>query len=97
MFKVLNQICILTNSECQRYEFIRVFPTAIMFNRIIVPRNRAKNIPIDQRNSMFILRSHIPTLNSLALCVKMNWMPILVIIIFLIISHNSINCHYDQL
>lgn len=73
---------ILLNTKCQKYEFMRVFPSAIMFNRIVVPRNRAMNMPIDRSNSKLILRSHIHTLNSLAVCVKMNWMPILVILFF---------------
>lgn len=65
--------------KCQQYEFLRVFPSAIMFNRIIIPRKRAIKMPIDQSNNQLILRSHIHTLNSLAVCMEMNWMPILVI------------------
>ncbi|VVC30846.1 ATPase, dynein-related, AAA domain,von Willebrand factor, type A,AAA+ ATPase domain,P-loop [Cinara cedri] len=76
--EVFDQMQILLNIKCQKYEFMRVFPSAIMFNRIVVPRNRAINMPIDQSNSKLILRSHIHILNSLAVCVKMNWMPILV-------------------
>lgn len=58
-----------------------------MFNRIIIPRNRAISIPIDKSNNKLILRSHIHTLNSLAVCIKMNWMPILVIILYKILIY----------
>lgn len=50
-----------------------------MFNRIIIPRKRAVGMPIDQGNNKLILKSHTQTLNSLAVCMRMNWMPILVI------------------
>lgn len=70
---------ILLNIKSDKYEFLRIFPSAIMFNRIVVPRQRAINMPIDKSNNKLILRSHIHTLNSLAVCMEMNWMPILVI------------------
>lgn len=69
---------ILLNIKSDKYEFLRIFPSAIMFNRIVVPRQRAINMPIDKSNNKLILRSHIHTLNSLAVCMEMNWMPILV-------------------
>lgn len=69
---------ILLNTKCDKYEFLRVFPSAIMFNRVVVPRQHAINMPIDKSNNKLILRSHIHTLNSLAVCMEMNWMPILV-------------------
>lgn len=68
----------LLNTKCERYDFLKVFPSAIMFNRFIVPRKRAISMPVDQSNNKLILRSHIHTLNSLAVCMEMNWMPILV-------------------
>lgn len=69
---------LLNIKNCQKYEFLRVFSSAIMFNRIIIPRKRAIRMPIDQSNNQLILRSHIHVLNSLAVCMEMNWMPILV-------------------
>lgn len=72
----------ILETDCYKYDFIRVFPSAIMFSRIVIPRERAVCVPVDQSNTKMILRSHTHTLNSLAVCVKMNWMPILVIIIF---------------
>lgn len=78
----------ILNTNCQKYEFLRVFPSAIMFNRFIIPRKRAVSMPIDRSTNNLILRSHIHTLNSLAVCMKMNWMPILVIICFLIRINN---------
>lgn len=71
----------IKNNISQQYEFLKIFPSAIMFNRIIMPRKRAISIPIDKTNNKLILRSHIHTLNSLAVCMKMNWMPILVIML----------------
>lgn len=72
----------LLNTKCQKYDFMRVFPSATMFNRIVVPRKCAVKMPVDKSNSTLILASHIHTFNSLAVCVKMNWMPILVILFF---------------
>lgn len=71
----------MKNNRSQQYEFLKIFPSAIMFNRIIIPRKRAISTPIDKSNNTLILRSHIHTLNALAVCIKMNWMPILVIMI----------------
>jgi len=65
-----------------RYDFLRIFPSGIMFNKFVVPRRRAIGMPIDLTNNKLILGSHIHTLNSLAVCMKMNWMPILVIYTF---------------
>lgn len=67
----------------RRYDFLRIFPSGIMFNRFVVPRKRAIGMPIDLTNTKLILGSHIHTLNSLAVCMKMNWMPILVIYTFI--------------
>lgn len=69
--------------KCPKNNFLRIFPSAIMFNRIIIPRKRAVQMPLDQSNNKLILRSHIHTLNALAVCMKMNWMPILVVKFFL--------------
>lgn len=57
-----------------------------MFNRIIVPRKREVCMPIDQSNNTLILTSHIHTLNSLAVCMEMNWMPILVIYVVVFLN-----------
>jgi len=64
------------------YDYLRIFPSGIMFNRFVVPRKRAIGMPIDKSNNKLILRSHVHTLNSLAVCMKMNWMPILVMYMF---------------
>lgn len=81
----------LLNTKCHRYEFLKIFPSAVMFNKIIVPRKRAISMPIDQSNNKLVLRSHIHTLNSLAICMEMNWMPILVIYISML---NRINLFF---
>jgi len=72
----------------RRYDYLRIFPSGIMFNRFVVPRKRAIGMPIDQSNNKLILGSHVHTLNSLAVCMKMNWMPILVIYIRLLSKLN---------
>lgn len=66
----------------KKYDYLRIFPSGIMFNRFVVPRERAIGMPIDQSNNKLILGSHVHTLNSLAVCMKMKWMPILVMYIF---------------
>jgi len=70
---------LLKSKQCQKNDFLRIFPSATMFSRVIIERKRAIHMPIDMSNNKLILRSHIHTLNSLAVCMKMNWMPILVI------------------
>lgn len=76
----------ILNSKCEHYDFLKILPSAIMFNRIIVPRKHAISMPIDCNNNKLVLKSHIHTLNSLAVCMEMNWMPILVIYILLLIK-----------
>ncbi|XP_025407976.1 midasin-like [Sipha flava] len=75
LFSEFNTTCEVFNPV---YDFIKIFPCATMFNRIIIPRKRAVSMPIDQSNYKLILKSHTHTLNSLAVCMRMNWMPILV-------------------
>lgn len=70
----------------QIYDYLRIFPSGVMFNRFVVPRKRAIGMPIDQSNNKLILGSHVHTLNSLAVCMKMNWMPILVIYIYMFVK-----------
>jgi len=70
----------------KKYDYIRIFPSGIMFNRFVVPRKRAIGSPIDQSNNKLILGSHVHTLNSLAVCMKMNWMPILVMYTIYLLS-----------
>jgi len=74
----------------QRYDYLRIFPSGIMFNRFVVPRKRPISMPIDQSNNKLILGAHVHTLNSLAVCMKMNWMPILVIYTF--VNYNLFVC-----
>lgn len=74
------------NGKFQAYNFLKIFPSAVMFNRIIVPRKHAISMPIDYNNNKLILKSHIYTLNLLAVCMEMNWMPIVVTYVLLSIT-----------
>ncbi|XP_050541449.1 midasin [Daktulosphaira vitifoliae] len=76
--EVFAEIKNLLNIDFEKYEYIKVLPSTVLFNRFEIPRKCAVGTPIDQFNQHLILRSHIHTLNSLAVCIKMNWMPILV-------------------
>ncbi|XP_060859886.1 midasin [Metopolophium dirhodum] len=76
--EVLKEMRKMVATSGRRYDYLRIFPSGVMFNRFIVPRKRAIGMPIDQSNNKLILGSHVHTLNSLAVCMKMNWMPILV-------------------
>ncbi|KAE9533494.1 hypothetical protein AGLY_009132 [Aphis glycines] len=75
VIKELKKMVVTTG---KKYDYLRIFPSGIMFNRFVVPRERAIGMPIDQSNNKLILGSHVHTLNSLAVCMKMKWMPILV-------------------
>lgn len=62
-------------SRVLRQPLIHVNDKNIYFDDVVLPRTENSFI---SENNLFVLRDQIPILKSLAQCVLMNWMPILV-------------------
>lgn len=68
----------------------------VLFGEVSITRNFTENEPValvnvvDRNSQLLVLRNQLPLLRSLALCVKMGWMAILVSKLF-----NSFNLNFQ--